>query len=146
MGWVKPFLLGDYSETLLNENAFFAMLRVKSKSKLMSYLTKEHCVIVLKCEPQRKVIASADTEASLNEQWDWIEQNLMGTLSTDINLRAEMLTFLESKFDIFADMEAQQKLKAEADALFADTFQLEDESMIWCTFTKSIRTFYFYTS
>lgn len=133
MGWVKPYLLGDYAETVLRENAFFLMLRVKSKSKLMSYLVKEHCVIVLRLEPQRKVIATADQENGLNEQWEYIENNLMGSLSRDENLRAEMLSFLESKFEIFADMEAQQKAKADADALFIKTFHLEDESMIYCT-------------
>ena len=134
MGWVKPYLLGDYAETVLKENSFFSMLRVKAKSKLMSYITREHCVIVLRLEPQRKVIATSDQEASLQEQWDWIEQNILSTLSNDENLRSEMLAFLESKFEIFADTEAQQKAKAEADALFVTTFNLEDESMICCTF------------
>lgn len=110
------------------------MLRVKAKSKLMSYITREHCVIVLRLEPQRKVIATSDQEATLQEQWDWIEQNILSTLSNDENLRSEMLAFLESKFEIFADTEAQQKAKAEADALFVNTFNLEDESMICCTF------------
>lgn len=132
MGWVKPYVLGDLSEVLLKENGFFAMLRVKPKSKILSYLTREQCVIVLKLDNQRKVIASADDEATLQEQWDWIENNLLGTLSTDENLRAEMLTFLESKFEVFADLEAQKKSKAEADALFRTTFQLEDEAMICC--------------
>ena len=133
MGWVKPYLLGDYAESVLKENGFFSMLKVKAKSKLLSYITREHCVIVLRLEPQRKVIATGETEASLQEQWDWIQQNLMNTLSTDENLRPEMLAFLESKFEIFADLEAQQKAKAEADALFVNTFHLEDESMICCT-------------
>jgi len=133
MGWVKPYDLGDYAETVLQENVFFSMLKVKAKSKLMSYITREHCVIVLRLEPHRKVIATADSEAVLQEQWDWIEQNLMNTLSMDANLHAEMLTFLESKFEVFADLEAQQKAKAEADALFTNTFHLEDESMICCT-------------
>jgi hypothetical protein len=132
MGWVKPYFLGEYAETLIKENAFFALLRLKAKSTFMSYLTREHFVIVILLEPQRKVIATADSEANLKEQWDWIDQNIMGTLSTDANLRTEMLAFLESKFEIFADLEAQQKAKAEADALFKNTFHLEDESMIWC--------------
>jgi hypothetical protein len=136
MGWVKPYVLGDYSEVVLKENGFFSMLRLKAKSKLMSYLTREHCVIVLLLDPHRKVIATADQEASLQEQWDWIQQNILATLSNDENLRTEMLTFLESKFEIFADLEAQQKAKAEADTLFANTFHLEDESMICCAFLK----------
>lgn len=142
MGWVKPYTLGDLSETVLRENAFFAMLRVKAKSKLMSYLTKEHCVIVLKVDPQRKVVATADQESGLQEQWEWIEQNLIATLTDDENLRGEMITFLESKFEIFADMEATQKAKAEADAIFKSRFHLEDEMVIHCTFA-SLRFFFF---
>lgn len=133
MGWVKPYALGEYVETALRENAFFAMLKVKAKSKLMSYLTKEHCVIVLRVEPQRKVIATADQESGLQEQWDWIEQNLMSSLTEDQNLRGEMMTFLESKFEILSDMAESEKAKAEADALFKSRFKLEDEMVIHCT-------------
>lgn len=141
MGWVKPYVLGEYSETVLRENGFFSMLRVKAKSKLMSYITREHCVIVLRLEPQRKVIATADQESGLREQWDWIEQNLMQSLTDDQNLRPEMLSFLESKFEIFADMEATEKAKAEADAIFKSRFQLEDEAVIHCTFEFSPENF-----
>lgn len=139
MVWVKPYAIGEYSETVLRENAFFSMLRVKAKSKLMSYLTKEHCVIVLRLEPQRKVVATADQEAGLQEQWDWIEQNMMTSLTEDENLRSEMMTFLESKFEVMSDLEASTKAKAEADALFKARFRLEDEMVIHCTSVRKGR-------